>query len=306
MAKRSRTARTYQEYNRAELDAKIEKFNAFRTGNTVSTEYNGRGFDVEVSDMYRFFDFKGFVRMVLSLVESQTPIFYYALKIRNGVQEISILTNPITVGDEVYYQNLYLLNSNDKSRALQFNAGLLRWNDSLGFVVPVPNASTTERAIHKGNAFEEKVKGINAFVDTLPTLMDKQMEIIERLGHKQTSLQSIIQTMLSERPEGTTEVTSTALNRSKAFVFRMLENIGVDSLTKLGLLQHINLLKQPLNFVQSEVDANVNLYDAFIWYTSIYTNRDSAIIARESNRFFKLVEKFDVSEVEQEEELEFV
>jgi hypothetical protein len=308
MARKSRTARTYFAYNREELDAKIEKFNAYRTGNTVSTEYDGRGMDVKVSDLYRFFDFKTFARNVIALIESNTQIFYYALRIRKGIQEISILTNPIQVGEDLYYQNLFLLNSNDRSRALQFNAGLLRWKDDLGFVVPVPNANTSERAIHKGNLFEEKVKGINSFVDTLPTLMDRQMEIIERTGHKEASLKSIINTLLAERPVGATEVTATALNRAKSFMFRMLESIGYNTLDQLGLVSHINLLKQPLNFVKSDVDAKVNLYEAFIWYTSIYKNRDSAIISRESNRFFKLMESFEISEVQQQEEqeLEFV
>jgi hypothetical protein len=305
MARKSRAARTYLAYNREELDAKIEKFNSSKSGNSVYTEYNGVGNSVEVSDQYRFFDFKQFARMVVGLIESQTEIFYYALKINRGVQEISILTNPIMVGGDKYYQNLFLLNSNDKSRALQFNAGLLRWNDNNGFVIPVPNASTSERAIHKGNAFEERVKGINRFVDTLPSLMGAQLEIIEKLGHKEVSLKSIIDTLLAERPEWVSEITPTAMNRSKAFISRMMEQMSFDTLVNLGLSGVRDVLKQPLTFVESGLDVKVNLYEAFIWYTSIYKNRDSAIINRESNRFFKLMESFEVSNIQQESTMDF-
>jgi hypothetical protein len=303
---RRKTERQYLPFNSEELSAKIEKFNAFREGNTVSTQTEYGEMAVEVSSQYRFFDFKTFSRNVIDLIAAQQEVFYYSLHIRRGVQEIDLLTNPVFVGDEVYYQSLSLLNSNDRSRALQFNAGLMRWNDNHSFIVPLPNASTSERAIHKGKTFEEKVESINGFVDTLPTLMSKQLEIIEKLGHKNVSVKSIIKTIFAERREGVNEVTVSALNRAKAFLFRLQQNMKTSEIEDAGMsVVQIPLLKQPLDFTKSSADLVVNLYEAFLWYTEIFKNRDTAVINRESNRFFDLVEGFEIfdniSETEENE-----
>jgi hypothetical protein len=305
MARRKKE-RQYLPFNLEELSAKIEKFNAFREGNTISTQTEYGEMAVEVSNLYRFFDFKSFAKNVIALVATQQEIFYYSLHIRRGVQEIDLLTNPVFVGDEVYYQSLSLLNSNDRSRALQFNAGLMRWNDNHSFIVPLPNASTSERAIHKGKTFEEKVDSINAFVDTLPSLMPKQLEIIEKFGHKNVSVKSIVNAILAERKEGVNDVTVSALNRAKAFMFKLQQNMNTPEIEDAGMsVVEIPLLKQPIDFTKSSADLVVNLYEAFLWYTEIFKNRDTAVINRESNRFFDLAEGFEIfdniSETEENE-----
>jgi hypothetical protein len=313
MARTQIKERDYLPFNATELADKINRFNAFREGNTISTQIDGRKLDVEVSNQYRFFDFKSFANNVIGLIADQTTIYQYSLHIRKCVQEIDLLTNPIIVGNDVYYQHLSLLNSNDRSRALQFNAGILRWSENgtgtkHAFIVPVPNASTSERAIHKGKTFEEKVDNINAFVDTLPTLMDKQMKIIDALGHKNVSVKSIVRTILAERKPGTTEYTISAINRAKAFLHRVSQNMSFTEIVDAGLdIFHLDLLKKPIDFSRtSHLDITINLYDAFLWYTEIFKNRDTSVINRESNRFFELSDTFVTTQFAKEDERELV
>jgi hypothetical protein len=302
-----RTERNYLLFNSEELAAKIEKFNAFRDGNVVHTQHeNGTSIAEPVSDQYRFFDFKSFAHNVIALVSQQTQVFYYSLHIRRGVQEIDLLTNPVYVGGEMYYQSLSLLNSTDRSRALQFNAGIMRWNDKNAFIIPLPNASTSERAVHKGATFEERVKVINAFVDTLPELMPNQLEIIEKLGHLTVSVKSIVKAFLAERRGDTNEITISAINRAKAFLFRLSQNMSVSERNEAGMAtEDMYMLKQPLDFAKSSTDLTVNLYESFLWYTELFKNRDTSVINRESKRFFDLVAKFDVKTI-QEGEREYV
>jgi hypothetical protein len=293
-----RKDRQYFPFNAEEIASKIEKFNAFREGNRVSTQHQYGGITVEVSDQYRFFDFKSFALNVISMIAQQSEIFYYSLHIRRGIQEIDLLTNPTFIGDEVYYQSLSLLNSNDRSRALQFNAGLMRWKENHAFIVPVPNAATSERAIHKGASFEEKVKNINSFVDTLPTLMKSQMDIVKMFGSKTLSVQSIVQAMLAERKEGTTDITVSALNRTKAFLCKITQNMKPSEMVEAGLaFSDFHLLKKPIDLSKSSVEFNINLYDAFLWYTESYKGRDTSVINRESNRFFELIEKSKIEDI---------
>ena len=286
----------YLEYNKEVLESKIDLFGSSKNGNLVSTSFEGRNMsNATVSDQYQFFDFKKFAKQILEIVDGQTEINKYNLRIKKGIQEISFLSDPFFIDSDKYYTAWYLLNSNDRTRALQFNAGLLREICSNGSTIPVPNVSSSIRAIHKGQSFLDNASNMDKFIPTVPELVKKQVSTLRTLTTKNVSLKAFVSAMMNENKEDF-DLSASSMIRTKAFLTKMFNSSVVAdrfNTRENGLsTNEISLILKPLDFIKSQqFDLEVNQYSAFQWYTEIYRNRDSATIRLESERFFNLVKE---------------
>jgi hypothetical protein len=316
----SKHYRVHHDYSRTEIKQRLETFDATREtssggdDNHIVTTLDGRTLrNVKVSDQYILFDFKDFVKSILDDLENVLRLEQYVLEIRKGTQEVSLLTAPIMVNGDEYRAAMYVLNSNDRTRALQFSAGLYRTKTESEIFMPVPDASTVRKVVHKGASFETKVDKMREFIQLIPGLINYQVRTLEELAKKEFSLREFLTEVVNENRDGI-DYSKASLVRANAFTRQMFNNQYDKLLIDYNKLSPTDLmnLRSPLTFLrESTADITLNAYRALQWYIQIYLNRDVSVARRECNRFYKILENIGVVDVietdkDKEKELENV
>lgn len=276
-----------KDFTKEALIDKIHTFHAEQNGLSVKTEVSGRQIrNVEVSEQYRFFDFKDYALQLVEDIDEETFAKYRTLFAR-GIQELALYSQPFLINGDVYYKSLYILNSTDKSRALQFVAGLFR-EKTYSALVPVIDESARVRVIHRGDKFTEKASGFKEFTESFDRITWKQIDILRELSYRKVSLKSFINVILNERLRNG-QFTTTALNRAKAIIHRML-NSQTDKIERKFDTNELDLLSRVIDFTKNtSFDVEVSAYQLYMWYVEVYRNRDISVIKHESDRFFKLL-----------------
>lgn len=283
----------HQPYSLEAIEKALDKFEAFKRGNNVTTLHDSIEVrNVEVSDQYRFFDFKKFVVNMMKDVEKEIDIESFQIKFVRGVQEIQFLSKDITINGDKFKQSLYLLNSNDRTRALQFTAGFYSVDNGNNLIMPVNGVKSHTRAVHKGQTFEEKTQDMTDFIYRISDLIDKQQDVMEYLYDFDISLKELVSEIVYENRREDTTVSNASLNRASTFLKNMIHSpYDKIKLSELNLSDDtINALRSPSEFIRnSKEDIIVNAYQALKWYSQVYRLDDSSIVRRECNRFMKFV-----------------
>lgn len=116
----------YKPYNKSEILDIFAKLQIVKTEhNMVNTIFNGRLINsTSVSDRYEVFDISSFIKDKLNLLEKNFKINEYYLSIKSGVQILELVSDLIDINNVKFKKTFYILNSSNKSRALNFNLGL--------------------------------------------------------------------------------------------------------------------------------------------------------------------------------------
>lgn len=285
---------TNEHYGRQVVLDKLSSFNAELKGTTVSTylDENVLG-SAEVSKQYKLFNFRVFMTSILESLETVMELDEYRMRIKGGMQEISLFSKPLLINGDPYRTSFYILNSTDRTRALQFTAGLYRVRDNIEIVMPVAEAATHIKFVHKGKDFENKVQSIYAFLEQFPKLVTEQREILTDLATKRISLRKLYHTMLYENANVNIPAL-TSIVRGQAFAKNMLSH-PTDKLDVDGMnLSQDDLfnLRRPSEYLRAgKTDIEVNAYQALHWYVNVYRNRDISIIRRECARYYDYIAK---------------
>jgi hypothetical protein len=276
-------------YDKENIFSTLDKLKLSQKENNILTHFDGRLIaNTLVTEKYELFDFPTFAKDVVEQVENYFTPETYNLRITKGTQELRLIGEEVLINGDRYSKMFNILNSTDKSRALQLNVGLIRFICSNGMVVAAEGEDYSGlKTKHFKNSLPEKVK---IFVDSLDTFdmnIQKQSEIIENLNGRFVSFKELA-TKLALDEDG-------IMNDNKAFKLRAFAKKLLTSETdklvdlhsdQITLLKNANLFLNP-DF--DKVDIQMSAYNALNCWTEVYRNYDSSILKRETNRILELV-----------------
>jgi hypothetical protein len=180
--------RSFRNYNREELNEKINSIDITRQSNQVITKYFGRVIKVSnVSDIYEVFDINSYLSSKLDQIESNFSISKYDLTVKGGIQSLTLISDPVDINGNEFHKSFFILNSTDRSRKLSFDLGLFSKSKSF-FTIHSSNIGLSKRHLRGvTKAAEESTQNIN--VETF----DQQINDISSLVNHKVKLSNIIQ-----------------------------------------------------------------------------------------------------------------
>ena len=275
-------------YNETHLLDKLSKLQIEQKENSVFTYFDKRLISKsDVTDIYQVFDFATFAKNITPKIKEYFNPNEYLLRIVGGVQELRLIGDSVDLNGERYLKMFNILNSTDKSRALQCNIGLIRFICSNGMIIADEDNYAGFKVKHYVEKLDEKV---DIFLNKLPDFnigFEKQLSTIDQLSNKFISFKELA-TKLSLDEDGI--MNNSRANKLNAFSIKLLSS-ETDRLEKLNNEQ-ITLLKNSSLFQNSEfdkIDIEMSADKAVNCWTEVYRNYDSSVIKRETNRIIELV-----------------
>lgn len=271
--------KSYIDYDKKSLIEKIDKISIEYSGNQVVTKFDNRVLSItNVSNKYEIFDIKSYLKKKIDLIEENFKIEKYRLNLSKGIQELSILSTEIEIGEYKFQKSFFILNSSDKSRKLSFNIGLVS-KDSKFYMVSKANNVDFLRKHLKGvtKIAEDSILNLND-----ETFSD-QIKCIESLIGHQIKI-SKVKEILVDDPD-------ININHQKFDAFKnQLLYYNLDKRIKLTLDQQL-LLRTPSKRIENiKNDFYLDAFWVFQTYLRIFSNQDSHIIKRETEKIMKITQ----------------
>lgn len=267
---------TFRVYDKEELFKKIDGIDITKVGETVVTKYLDRIVSItSVSDRYEIFDIRTFLKSRISQLEGNFNIIKYKFIIKRGIQELVLLSDDVDINGDLYYKSFFILNSSDKSRRLNMNMGLYK-EDSNSYIV---------NSIKNMSLCRKHVKGVTKAADDVSTSINvetfnEQIDSIKSLMGERILLSNIKNIIIDK---------DLKINHIK---FNSLKN-RIKKLPGLTSNQ-INILSTPsesLNIGFSN-DFSIDAYDVFKCYISLFSNQDSFIVKKETEKIMRITQFF--------------
>ena len=273
--------RRYLAYNKGELLDKINNISIeMNDAGQVVTKYRDRVSSISnVSKRYEIFDIKKYLLTQIELIEQNFNITKYDFSIRKGIQDLTLLSDSISIEGVEYRKSFFILNSSDKSRRLSFNAGLFAESKNLYIINSVKNIGLTKKHLRGVTAAAEQASlGLN------DETFNEQIDLIKSLvGHKIafSKLQSII-----------VDDVEVNINHRKFDSFKS-SLIYYNTEGRLSLTnEQRNLLKTPSEklVVEYKDDFYIDAFWAFQTYLMLFNKQDSHIIKRETEKIMNITQ----------------
>ena len=275
-------------YDKNTIFGTLDKLKLTQKENNILTHFDNRLIaNTLVTKKYELFDFPTFAKDVVEQVENYFTPETYNLRITKGTQELRLIGEEVLINGDRYSKMFNILNSTDKSRALQLNVGLIRFICTNGMVVAADDEYAGLKTKHFKNSLPEKVKTFVDSLDTFDMNINAQAEVIEKLQGRFVSFKELAE-KLSLDEHG-------VMNNNKALKLRAfakkLMSSETDKLSNLhsdqsNILRNANLF---LNPEYKNVDIEMSAYSAMNCWTEVYREYDSSILKRETNRILELV-----------------
>jgi hypothetical protein len=282
-------------FNYNELVSKINDIKIDLQGDEVVTYFAGREISRKrVSDRYEIFDFKPFTIKCIDSILKNYPIYNYSLSVVGGRQEIRLFSEPISINGENFYKAFYLINSSDKSRALNFSYGLK--HKDFNFISK------------KNSIYKKHYKGITEYtnenVDINDETFQEEIEILKEIIGQKIMLRDA-QKIITE-----SEVFKDGKKSLQNNFISFINKLYIDSKGLIDDNDRKKLYISPFSYnnkienILENGDISIDSFLVFKTYLKLFTTRDSSIIKRESERIKKLTIKGKRTKV-LEEILEF-
>lgn len=272
--------RHFISYNKEELLKKINQISIEKVADTVVTKYGNSVLSItEVSDKYEIFDIKNYLQNKIELIEKNFTISKYFFRLTKGIQELTLLSDPVEICGIQFHKSFFILNSSDKSRRLSFNAGL--YCESKNFYV-VSN-------IRNVGLLKKHLKGVTAAAELASEALtgetfDEQITSLQNLiGHK-VSL-SKLRDIIVENPDNKTD-------HQKFDAFKnSLYYLGSQNQSRFTQLQYTTL-RTPSNKLEitTNNDFYIDAFFAFQTYIGLFVRQDSHIVKRESQKILAITQ----------------
>lgn len=276
----SRTTKPFLQWNKTELFNEIDKIEIFREGDQVITKFHDRIIsNTNVSKLYEIFDLSSFLKSKIEQIEENFNINYYRLTVKGGVQELVLLSDEVTIGDVKFHKSFYILNSTDKSRRLNMNMGLFRSDNKSYVVGSIKNMSLSKKHL-KGvtDAAEQESQKIDV------ESFDEQINSIKSLIGESVYLSKVREIIVDK---------DLKINHRK---FDALKNMLVSSTTDRvsvtdSQFKTLTTPSETLTFDSSN-DFYVDAFKVFNCYIQVFSNQDSSIVKRETEKILKITQCF--------------
>jgi hypothetical protein len=284
MAKKFDFSKTY---NKDDVFQTLNDINIYQQGDYIITKFQNRPIsETKVTNKYQIFDFSSFSKSIIEQVENYFTPETYKLRVRQGVQELRLIGEEIYINGERYHKMLNILNSTDKTRALQLNIGLMRFICTNGLVAAVEDEYTGFKNKHFKSSLPQAVENFMKNIEKFNIIVDKQSTIIESLSKKIISFQEIAKNLALNK-DGV--VKESNLLKLKAFSKKLMTSKTDRLDTSLLNQEQLHLLTFPEIFNSTNVDIEIPAYQAFNNYTELYREYDSSVMKRETNRILQLI-----------------
>lgn len=290
----ARLRRIEKDYNKTNIFDTLDNLKLSREHNNIITHFDDRLIaNTTVTDKYELFDFPPFAKEVISEIENYFTPEKYELRITKGQQELRLIGEDILINEHRYRKMFSILNSTDKSRALQINVGLMRYISSI-YVngVIIGDEYSGLRTKHFKATMPERVKNFVEILKDFDIIINTQKEVLETLAGKTISFKTIA-TKVALDEHG-------VMNDSRSLKLRAFAKKLLSSQTEKleGLtVDQTNLLRNPHFFMNPEytnVDIEISALKALNCWTEVYKTYDSSVIRRETKR---IIDLFDVEVV---------
>lgn len=270
--------RSFRNYNREELNEKINSIDITRQSNQVITKYFGRVIKVSnVSDIYEVFDINSYLNSKLDQIESNFSISKYDLTVKGGIQSLTLISEPVDINGNEFHKSFFILNSTDRSRKLSFDLGLFSKSKNF-FTIHSSNIGLSKRHLRGvTKAAEESTQNIN--VETF----DQQINDISSLVNHKVKLSNIRDIIVDENLK---------VNHIKFDSFKWsILNFQSEGRVQLSNDQKM-MLRMPSEKLQITVenDFYIDAFFAFQTYLRIFSNQDSHLIKKETEKIMKITQ----------------
>jgi hypothetical protein len=259
-------------------------------GKVISTLYEGRVISTApVSDIYYNFNFPGFSSSIVKKINNYFTPQRYSLKIHGGVQELRVYGDQFNFNGDEFFKMISILNSADRSKALQINIGLLRMICSNGAVIGVANEYQSIRCKHFTKSLTEKIEIFRNGLKNFNIVIDNQLTILNSIQNKRISFEEVVKGLAYNEEK---EVTKPGEYRVKQLASMLLSSPS-DKLDTLGTHNAAvrSALFYPLNYLYNKknVDFDIDTYQLFNCYIETYKYNDAAKQKLESSRILALI-----------------
>lgn len=274
-------------YNRAKVIDAMNKLSVEQVGLSVMTSYEDRLLkEAHVSDKYLMFDFPNFVGELIPRVENYFTPSNYLLRMIGGRQELRLIGEQMKINGEVFYRMLSILNSTDKSRALQMNMGLMRLVCTNGLFASVDGEVVSIRGKHYKNSLPDKIEGFSAGIERFKAVTDEQRSLLSDLLGTTVSYRTVANALVRNADN---EVVDSKLKKLTRLAGKLLTS-DTDRLKTVSEEQ-LKLLNQPelVLYHKDSGDLELDAYRLFNCYTEIFRANDSGKIKRESDRILDII-----------------
>jgi hypothetical protein len=276
----SKKSNPFLSWNKSELFNQIDAIQIYREGDQVITKYHGNLIsNTNVSKLYEVFDLSTFLKSKIEQIEENFNINYYRLTVKGGVQELVLLSDEVTIGDVKFHKSFYILNSTDKTRRLNMNMGLFRSDNKSYVVGSIKNMSLSKKHL-KGvtDAAEQESQKIDV------ESFDDQINSIKSLIGESVMLSKVREIIVDK---------DLKINHRK---FDALKNMLIRSQTDRisvsdSQIKTLSTPSETLNFDSSN-DFYVDAFKVFNCYIQVFSNQDSAVVKRETEKILKITQCF--------------
>jgi len=285
----SRARKISQTYDKTNIFSTLDKLKLSQKENNILTHFDGRLIaNTTVTDKYELFDFPTFAKDVVEQVENYFTPETYNLRITKGTQELRLIGEEVLINGDRYSKMFNILNSTDKSRALQLNVGLIRFICTNGMVISAEGEDYSGlKTKHFKNSLPEKVRRFVESLDTFDMNIQSQTQTLNNLNGRFVSFKELASKFALDEDGVMTDGKALKL---RAFAKKLLCS-ETDKLVDLKpeqitLLKNANLFLNP-DF--NKVDIEMSAYSALNCWIEVYRNYDSSVLKRETNRILQLI-----------------
>jgi len=284
----ARARRIEKTYDKDAIFVTLDNLKLSRNNNNILTHYDDRLIaNTIVTDKYELFDFPPFAKQVIAEIENYFSPEKYELRITKGQQELRLIGEDILINDHRYRKMFSILNSTDKSRALQINIGLMRYVQSVYINgVIIGDEYSGLRTKHFKATMPERVANFVEILKDFDIIINSQKKALEELANKSVSFKKLA-TKVALDEDGV--MNDNKALKLRAFAKRLLTSKidGIEGLDDTQLL----LLRNPHFFNKPEyanVDFEIPALKALNCWTEVYKLYDSSVIRRETKRIIDL------------------
>ena len=284
----ARSTKIEKVYDKENIFNTLDKLELSRTDNNIITKFDNRLIsNTLVTNKYELFDFPTFAKEVVGEIENYFSPERYTLRITQGQQELRLIGEEVLINGDRYSKMFNILNSTDKSRALQLNIGLIRFICSNGMVVAADDEYAGFKTKHFTATMPGKVKEFVEKLDNFEMSINTQAKTIENLQGRFVSFKELSNKLALDEHGIMNESRSLKLRAfAKKLITSQTDRLVDLSTEQLSLLNNANLF---LNPQYSKVDIDMPAYNALNCWTEVYRTFDSSVLKRETNRILELI-----------------
>ena len=287
-----------KDYNESELRESLKKLKIKKQMSDgrmdVITEFDNRTLNIaDMSAKYGIFNFGEFLQELLTPLTRYFTIEKYDLVIYGAIQELRLYSKEFVLNDKPFRRILSVISSSDGSVSLQMNVGLsnagFNRRRSFNYFYIGDDERISIRTKHFKNSVKENA---TKFINALPylgVLFTNQEKILEAISATKISVKEFGKRLAFDDT-----------GKKKVSLFKTFEKLFYlvrDDMRKKGELNTKTSWMSADQFLKSEFDIEYNSYDLLDKYSSIFSNKNSTTVARETKRAYNIINKIKIDYV---------